>query len=94
MQTFFMFGSYNPDAIKGMSADRTKAAGDLVKKSGGELKSIHALLGPQDLVLVADFPGVAEAARASLGLCKLTGISFSTSPAISVEEFDQLASDA
>ncbi|MHC4916683.1 MAG: GYD domain-containing protein [Planctomycetota bacterium] len=93
MQTFYMFGSYNPEAIKGMSADRTKAAGDLVKKAGGELKSIHALLGPQDLVLVADFPGVSEAAKASLGLCKLTGISFSTSPAIAVEDFDKLAAD-
>lgn len=94
MQTFFMMGSYTPEAMKGMSAERTGKAAGLVKKCGGELRSIHALLGSTDLVIVADFPGVGEAAKASLGLSKLTGIAFSTSPAIEVGEFDKLATEA
>ncbi len=92
MQTFFMMGKYSGEAIKGVSADRTKKAGDLVKQCGGEIKSIHALLGASDLAVIAEFPGVIEAAKASLALAKLTGIAFSTAPAVSVEEFDKLAS--
>ena len=93
MQTFFMMGTYTSEAIKGMSAGRTKQANDLVKKCGGEVRSIQALLGATDLVVIADFPGVTEAAKASLGLTRLTGIAFTTSPAIGVEEFDKLAAD-
>jgi len=37
-----------------------------------------------------DFPGVAEAMKASVALAKLTGIGFTTSPAVPIEEFDKL----
>jgi hypothetical protein len=39
---------------------------------------------------MVDFPGVKEAMQASVKLAQLLGISFTTSPAVTVEEFDDL----
>jgi hypothetical protein len=41
-------------------------------------------------LLIADFPGVKEAMKTSVELTKLLGISFTTAPAVTVEEFDEL----
>ncbi len=93
MATFFMFGKYSSEALKGISAERTREASDLVKKFGGEIKSIHALLGGQDLVIIADFPGIEQAMKASVALSKMTGIAFTTSPAVAVEDFDRMMTE-
>lgn len=90
MATFFMFGKYSADAMKGISAERTAKAAALVKQHGGEVKSAYALLGDYDLVLIVDLPSIDQAIQASVALAKLTGISFSTAPAVSVETFDKL----
>jgi len=90
MATFFMFGKYSSEALKGMSAERTDKAMGLIKKFGGEVKSMYALLGEQDLVLIADFPGIEGVMKASVALNRLTGISFTTSPAVTVKEFDKI----
>jgi uncharacterized protein with GYD domain len=94
MQTFVMFGRYSAEGIKGISAARTGKAKDLVKKCGGEVRSVYGLLGKSDVLLVVDFPGVAEAMKASIGLGKLTGLALHTSPAVAVEEFDKIAAQA
>jgi len=52
MNTFIMFGKYSSDAIKGMSAARTQAGEDLIKKYGGEIKGMYALQGKIDLILI------------------------------------------
>ena len=91
MQTFVMFGRYSSEGVKGISAARTGKAKELIKKCGGEVRSVYGLLGKSDVLLVADFPGVPEAMKASLGLGKLTGLVLTTSPAVSVEEFDKIA---
>lgn len=93
MPTFVMFGKYSAEAMKGLSKDRTAKASALVAKYGGELKSAYALLGKTDLLVIADFPGTAEAMKASMALTRLTGIGFTTSPAIPIEEFDRLISE-
>lgn len=93
MATFFMFGKYSSEAMKGMSAKRTKRIISLVKKFGGKVNSMHALLGVNDLVFITDFPGIGQAMKASVALAKMTGISFSTSPAVTVDEFDKLTAD-
>jgi uncharacterized protein with GYD domain len=51
---------------------------------------MYAMLGEKDLLLVVELPGVAAAMQASVALSRMTGIAFTTSPAITVEEFDQL----
>jgi uncharacterized protein with GYD domain len=93
MATFFMFGRYSSEALKGISAGRTEKGSSLIKKFGGEVRSIYALLGDQDLVIIADFPGIEQAMKASVALCKMTGIAFSTSPAVAVEDFDKMMSE-
>ncbi|MGW8144075.1 MAG: GYD domain-containing protein [Anaerolineales bacterium] len=90
MSTFFMFGKYSADSIKDISAERTTKATKLISDYGGSVKSGYALLGKTDLVLIVDFPSVGDAMKASVGLSKLLGVGFTTSPAVSMEEFDQL----
>jgi uncharacterized protein with GYD domain len=90
MTTYFLFGKYSHDAIKQISAQRTTEAITLIGKNGGKLNAGYALLGEHDLVLIADFPSIEQALKTSVALVKLLGISFSTSPAVSMEDFDQL----
>lgn len=90
MAIFFMLGKYSAEAVNGISQERTKKATSLIEKMGGKVNSIYALLGKYDLVLVVELPGVREAVKASLELNKLTGVSFTTLPALTVEEFDKI----
>ncbi|MBN1635878.1 MAG: GYD domain-containing protein [Deltaproteobacteria bacterium] len=92
MATFIMFGKYSSDGFKGISAQRTKKVNELVKKHEGEIKAMYALLGVHDLILIMEFPDNEQAMKASVALQKLTGISFITSLAMPVEEFDKLVS--
>ncbi|MFB0521090.1 MAG: GYD domain-containing protein [Desulfatiglandales bacterium] len=93
MATFCMFGSYSAEACKGISAERTQKGSSLVKKYGGEIRSMYALLGEKDLIFIVDFPGTEQAMKASVGISKLTGISFTTLPAVPVEDFDKMMSE-
>jgi len=90
MATFFMFGKYSSEALKEISTERTEQAISIFKKLGGEVKSMYALLGNWDLVLIVDLPGIEQAMQASVALSKMSGISFRTAPAITVAEFDKL----
>lgn len=91
MTTFFFFGSYAKDSLPGIDAKRTKQAETIIKGYGGTLRSIYALLGSVDLVLIAEMPGIPEAMETSLAISKATGIRLSTAPAVPVAEFDELA---
>ena len=93
MATYLMFGRYTVEGLKAISAERTDKAAALLKKYGGELKAGYALLGKDDLVLVVELPGAEQAIKASIALTKLTGIAFTTSPAVTVAEFDKLVKD-
>ena len=93
MATYFLFGKYSADAIKGISAKRTDKAAALIQKYGGELKSGYALLGEHDLVLIVEVSDMEQAMKISVALSKLTGIAFATAPAVSVEDFDKIMDD-
>lgn len=90
MSTYLMFGKYSLEALKVISAQRTDEAMAIIKEHGGEFKSGYALLGDVDLVLIVDLPSTEQAMKTSAALAKSLGISFSTSPAVSVEDFDKL----
>jgi uncharacterized protein with GYD domain len=90
MATYFFFGKYSTDAKKGISASRTLKANQLIKKYKGKVISIYALLGEKDLVIIATFPGTEQAMKSSIAISRLTGIAFTTSEAIAVEDFDRM----
>ena len=90
MATFLMFGKYGPKALKEMSAERTTQAVALIRKLGGSVEAMYATLGEHDLVFVLSFPSNEDAMKASVVLTEKMGIAFSTSPAVTVEEFDKL----
>ena len=94
MSVFFMFGKYSMESLKQVSPDRTDKAVALIRRHGGDVKSMYTLLGEHDLVFIVDFPTMEEAMVASIGLSRLTGISFSTSPALTVEKFDKMMAKA
>ncbi|HID76915.1 MAG TPA: GYD domain-containing protein [Planctomycetaceae bacterium] len=93
MATFVMTGRYSPGSIQQISAERTNKAKEIIQKYGGQLLSGYATLGEKDILLILSFPGPEDAMKASIALTNLTGIGFSTSPAVSIEEFDKLASE-
>jgi uncharacterized protein with GYD domain len=90
MATYFLFGKYSPEAKKGISADRTEKANQLINKFKGKIISIYALLGEADLVIIAEFPDTKQVVKASLAISKLTGIAFATTEAIPVKDFDKM----
>lgn len=90
MAKFLMLGKYSLEAIKGISTERTNKAISIIEKAGGKVNLAYALLGNYDLALIVDLPGNSEAMKASIALTGLTGISFTSFPAIAVEEFDKI----
>ena len=94
MPIFMMLGKYSAEALEGISSDRTEKAVELIKKNGGKVISMYAVMGEHDLVLTQDFPDAEKAFAASVALNKLTGISFTTSPVVEVEKFDKLVAEA
>jgi len=93
MPIFMMFGKYNQESLRDASAARTKKSIKIIEKNGGKIISMYTVLGEHDLVLTLDFPDGDRALAASIGLNSLTGISFTTSPVVDVEQFDRLVSE-
>jgi len=94
MAMFVMTGKYTSEALKGISPERTKMATGLMDKYGGKIVDMYATLGKTDLLLIVELPGLEEAMKASIALNKMTGVSFTTAPAVPVEKFDEMAADA
>ncbi len=90
MTKFLMLGRYSFEGIKGIAAQRTQKVVEIIQRSGGKVNAMYALLGRHDIALIVDFPGNADAMKASIAVTKLTGIGFTTCPAMSIEEFDKI----
>ena len=91
MAKFLMLGKYSVEAIKEITPERTKKVTETITQAGGKVNAMYALLGNYDLAFVVDFPGINEALKASVAITKMTCIGFTTSAAISVEEFDKIS---
>ena len=94
MTLFFMFGTYTQEGVEGINAVRTKKSEKIIEGFGGRLRSVYALMGEHDIVMIVELPGVPEAVQVSIALSNETGIAFSSYPAIPVAEFDELAMEA
>jgi uncharacterized protein with GYD domain len=93
MAIFMMFGKYNQDSLEGMSPERTKKAVQLIEQNDGRIISMYAVLGIHDLIFTLEFPSIEKALATSVVMTMLTGISFTTSPVVDVENFDRLISE-
>lgn len=92
MATYFLFGRYSHDAVKEIHPERTKKAASIIEAMGGKIVGMYAICGDYDLALILNLPGLDEAVRVSVELHMMTGIHFSTLPALPVEYFDVLIS--
>ena len=90
MPIFLMFGKYSPEGIKNISAARTDQAREVIAQNGGNIISMYAVMGEHDLVFTIEFDSPNTAMATSVALYKLTGIHFTTSPVVDVEQFDRL----
>jgi len=79
------------DAVRGIQAERTKKVTELIEKDGGKVIAMYALIGRYDLAFIVDMPSNGALMKASIAVTKMTGIGFSSMPAMTVEEFDKLA---
>lgn len=93
MSLYFMFGKYSSEAVKKISKERTTEVNKIINQFAGEIKAMYILMGAYDLVLITSFPNMEEALQASIAITKVSGISFSTLPAMPVDEFDELIGD-
>ncbi len=93
MAKFLMLGKYTTNSVKKISAERTKKVESLVKKLGGKIDCMYALLGQYDLAIIVDIPDVNKMVQLSVETTKITDIGFTTLPAIPVEEFDKLVGE-
>jgi uncharacterized protein with GYD domain len=76
-----------------MSAERTESAVEAIEQCGGQVEAMYATLGPYDLVFVISFPTVEDAMKCSVFLSRMTGIAFTSAPAVLVEQFDEMMSE-
>ncbi len=90
MGLYMMFGKYNPDSLQEISSARTDKAEELIKGNGGNVKGGYALLGNSDLLFIVEFPDTASAVKTSVEMGKMFGISFATTPAVAIAEFDKM----
>lgn len=90
MTTFIMTGRYSTEGIKLISVERTTKAAEIVEQCGGKIVVTYATMGEADLLAIMEFPDVYEAMKASVELNRALGISFSSVPAVRIEEFDKL----
>ena len=93
MAIFMMFGKYTSEAIKGISTERTKKAINIIEENGGKVINMYAMVGEHDLVFILNLPDVEKAITVSVALKELTGISFTTSPVVEIEKFDELVAE-
>jgi uncharacterized protein with GYD domain len=93
MHTFFMFGRYSAGSLEHVSPERTRLAHEVVEQLGGRMQGVYALMGEYDGVLITEFARMADAMKATVELKRRLDISFFTSAAMPIEEFDQLVGE-
>jgi len=90
MPIFMMFGNYTPEALRGISPDRTKLVEKIVTDNGGNVRAMYAVMGEHDLVFIFELPDSERAMMTSVAIEQRTGIVLRTSPVVEVEKFDRL----
>jgi uncharacterized protein with GYD domain len=85
-----MFGRYSFEATKEIKPERTAKAIKIIEKLGGQVKGMYAIFGDYDLIILIEGPDMETIMKISVDLHVLTGIHFTTFPAMAVDYFDAL----
>jgi len=93
MNTFFMFGKYSTESLRGIHASRTTQVNEWITGHGGRVCKTYALMGEYDLVFIVELPNMTDAMKAAVALGQMTGISFSTCAAMPLDAFDKMTED-
>ena len=90
MSKFLMCGSCPPEALKEVGVGYKEKVAEVINEFKGTVDAVYSTLGEYDLIVFADLPDVESAMNISIELNKLTGITFSTSPAVELHELLKL----
>ena len=90
MKTYLMLGKYSNEATKEINPERTTKAINIIEKLGGKVKGMFAILGDYDIAIIIEGPEIEKMVKISVDLQILTGVHFSTLPAMPVDYFDTL----
>lgn len=73
--------------VKGGGPDRYKRFQALMAEQGGELLAFHGLMGPYDVMVLAEYPDASAAARGAAAVGNLITAESTTMPALEEEDF-------
>lgn len=76
--------------VKGGGPERFKTFRSLVEKEGGHILAFHGLVGPYDVMVLADYPNTRAAAKGAAAVGNLITAESTTMPALEQDEFLQL----
>ena len=95
MMTFMLSLNWTDQGIRGVkdSPKRAKAARDLAKKAGVELKQLFLTSGAADLVVILEAPNGDNVAKFALALSSLGNVRTTTARAWTETEFQKIISE-
>ena len=95
MPTFILSLNWTDQGIRGVkdAPKRSKAAKELAKKVGVEVKQIYLTSGEHDLLIIAESPSGDNVAKFALATGSLGNVRTSTARAWSESEFHKLISE-
>jgi uncharacterized protein with GYD domain len=79
--------------VKGGGPERFKTFRALIEREGGQLVAFHGLMGPYDVMVLAEYPSVRAAAKGAAAVGNLITAESTTMPALEQDEFLQLLQD-
>jgi len=95
MSTFILSLNWTEQGIRSLKdwPKRSKAARELGKKVGVELKHVYVTSGSSDLLVIAEAPSGDDVAKFAVAVSALGNVRTSTARAWTESEFEKLISD-
>ncbi len=92
MATYISLIRFTEQGIKGIkdSGNRIDAARKAYQAAGGKLKEVYSVMGQYDIVVIAEVPDDAAAARLALSLGALGNIRSETMRAFTEDEYRKI----
>jgi len=76
--------------VKGGGPERFKRFRALIEQAGGQMLAFHGLMGPYDVMVLAEYPSIRQATKGAAAVGNLITAESTTMPALEQDEFLQL----